>query len=423
MNIYYTGLGIARSLGERGISVIGLTNGRWVYGNFTRYAKIIISPDSRSEPDALLPFLLELGRELGTRAIIFPTRDDDLVFLDRFRKELEPYFRLVLPGTKPLKGCLDKWETALWAERAAIATPKCWLLEGWNDVSRIASTVSYPSVLKPVSAHHWRRDGNWHLVGARKAVPVGSEEELFREYEAIARADKRALLQELIPGGDENLIITACYLDQQSRWIAGFNIRKLVQIPEGFGTGCIVDCTDRPELFEPARHLLQTMGFSGIAEVEFKLDTRDRQYKLIEVNPRPWDQHRLGNACGVDLIYIAYCEHAGRPVPPSRKPVAGYKWIADDTFLTTALRMLWRRDRNVVCLFRHARGKKILAIGSLRDPMPLIACLFLEWLPSLLSTALHHIARTFHSIFRPAVGENQRGLAYDNTLGKSKNLS
>ena len=54
LNMFYSGLGIARSLGEHGIPVIGLTAQRGIYGNFTRYAKVVHAPDSRKEPEALL---------------------------------------------------------------------------------------------------------------------------------------------------------------------------------------------------------------------------------------------------------------------------------------------------------------------------------------------------------------------------------
>ena len=385
MNMFYTGLGVARSLGERGVPVLGLSNRRNLYGNFTRYAKTVICPDSRDEPEALLRFLVELGRKLNAQAVIFPTRDDDLVFLDRFRAELQPYFRIVAAETAPLEACLDKWQTSQWAIRAGVPAPKCWMVRERRDIERVAPEAVYPCVLKPLAAHYWRRGENWRLVGARKAVAIQSERELRSEYAAIAQADERALVQELIPGGDENLAIAACYLDRQSRWVRGFNIRKLVQVPAGFGTGCIVESVHRPELFEPAERLLRAMGFTGIAEVEFKWDARDRQYKLIEVNPRPWDQHRLGSACGVDLIYAAYCDHAGIPAPSFGPAVAGRKWIAEDTFLTTALRMLWRRDRRLFSLFRQARGKRIYAVWSWRDPAPWFVQMFGEFIPGLVA--------------------------------------
>src|SRR5262249_5477798 len=144
--------------------------------------------------------------------------------------------------------------------------------------------------------------------------------------------------------GDECLLITACFMDGDSEWVAGFNTQKLVQEPEGFGTGCIVQAVDRAELFEPAARLLKAMRFTGIAEVEYKWDAAKRTYGLIEINPRPWDQHRLGKACGVDLIYLAYCAHAGLPRPAVEKRPVGCKWIAEDGFFRAALRMLWRRD-------------------------------------------------------------------------------
>ena len=126
------------------------------------------------------------------------------------------------------------------------------------------------------------------------------------------------LVQECIPGGDENLVVAACYVDRTGAFQAGFNARKLVQSPPGFGTGCVVESANRPELFERTIRLLRAMEFTGIAEVEYKLDARDGEYKLIEVNPRPWDQHRLGAACGVDLIHLAYCDYAGLPMPAVR---------------------------------------------------------------------------------------------------------
>ena len=34
--------------------------------------------------------------------------------------------------------------------------------------------VTYPCVLKPVSAHQWRQGNNWQIVGSRKAIGISS---------------------------------------------------------------------------------------------------------------------------------------------------------------------------------------------------------------------------------------------------------
>ncbi len=394
MNMFYTGLGIARSLGERGIPVVGLTAQR-VYGNYTRYAKTVFSPDSRKEPEALVAFLLSYGERMGRRGVIFPTRDDDVVFLDRFRRELAPFFDLVVPSSSAIAVCLDKWQTYLCAKQAGVSTPKCWMVDSEADLERAMQEATYPCVLKPLAAHHWRRGHNWDIVGGRKAIPVYSREELAAEYANVARADKRALLQEMIPGGDDSLVVTACYIDREFRWAGAFNAQKLIQEPSVFGTGCVVRTVQRQELFDPTRKLLQQMNFSGIAEVEYKWDSSDNQFKLIEVNPRPWDQHRLGNACGVDLIHLAYCDYAGLPMPAVQAQASEWKWVADDVFAIAAFRSLKKRDGRFRALLRAARGKRKYGIWSAKDPLPFIAYVVGQLVPQLAGAGFRRLWSLF----------------------------
>jgi D-aspartate ligase len=394
MNLFYTGLGIARSLGERGVRVIGLTAHRDAPGNCSRYLRAHRCADSVASPELLLDQMVALGRQIGHRSVLFPTRDGDLVFLDRFRGQLEPYFRMVIPTHEALDVCLDKWKTVRAAAHAGVASPKTWVVHSEADLARLEAEIAYPCVIKPVAAHHWRGVRNWQLVGARKAVGAMSSEELHSEYTSVARANASVLIQECIPGGDDALVVAACYVDRQFRFQAGFNIQKLVQTPAGFGTGCIVQTTHHPELIERSAGLLRAMNFSGIAEVEYKRDPRDGQYKLIEVNPRPWDQHRLGAACGVDLMYLAYCDHAGLPLPTTTRTPESYKWIAEDTFLLAALRLCWRRERGVAALFRNARGRRVYGVWSARDPLPFLAFAVMFGL-SLATDAVRALARAF----------------------------
>jgi predicted ATP-grasp superfamily ATP-dependent carboligase len=386
INMFYTGLGIARSLGEHGIPVIGLTAHRGAYGNFTRYAEIRRAPDSRQAPEELCAFLLRLAGELPSGAVVFPTRDDDVLFLERFRTVLERHFTLVLPGSRPLEVCLNKWETHVAAQAAGTASPRTWHIESMAQLRSVLPEVVFPCVLKPVFAQHWRKAKNWQMVGQRKAVGVSSAEELIEEYGRIERAESRALLQEMITGGDDCLWIAACYLDRNSRLVAGFTAQKLIQVPAGFGTGCMVQTVNRPDLLQKAATLLKRIGFSGIAEVEFKWDASSNAYKLIEINPRPWDQHRLGKACGVDLVHIAYCDLGGMPKPAIAPQRTGQKWIAEDVFSLLLLRAFVKRTGDLKTLLQMARGERVYPISSLRDPIPMLAFVGLQLVPELVRT-------------------------------------
>jgi D-aspartate ligase len=414
MNMFYSGLGIARSLGEQGIPVIGLTSQRGIYGNYTRYAKVRVCPDSREEPDALLTYLLELRPELDEKPVVFPTRDDDVLFLNRHRDLLTKYFALVIPQPDAVAACLDKWSTYIQAQKAGVPCPRCWRVENQRELSEAAEEITFPCVLKPASSHLWRQNDNWATVGARKAFAVDSRQQLFAEYAQILRADPRVLIQEMIPGGDDRLFVAACYLDRSSNLITAFTAQKLLQIPSIFGTGCIVQSTDRHELIEPAVRLLRTMEFTGIAEVEFKWDERTREFKLIEINPRAWDQHRLGNACGADLIHIAYCEQTGLPLPAISMSSRGHKWIAEDALFMGFVRMLWRRDPALRSLFRLARGERIYAIWSSRDRRPFLNYA-LWFLPRFAWSAVRHAAATLFDRLR-----GKRNIGYEQRLPAAK---
>ena len=414
MNMFYTGLGVARSLGERGIPVIGLSSRRTAYGNFTRYADVRRSPDSRETPEDLLAFLLRLAAELPEGGIIFPTRDDDVLFLDRFRTQLQRHYELLLPEAGPLETCLNKWETYQAAQAAGIASPRTWRISSKAELRAIMPEVTFPCVLKPIFAQHWRKKGNWQLVGRRKAVGISSPEELIAEYDQIARAESRALLQEMVPGGDDRLWIAACYVDRTARSAGGFTAQKLVQVPEMFGTGCIVQTVQRPDLLEMAAGLLEKVRFTGVAEVEFKQDA-DGTYKLIEINARPWDQHRLGHTCGADVIHAAYCDLAGLPVPPLQQHSAGHKWIAEDVYWLLLLRSLWKRDSRFGVWRGHARGTRVYAISLLAGPLPTICYLLMHFLPQLASTAFRLIRSGVYGLF----GTQKRGLSYEDSRQKT----
>ena len=58
LNLFYSGLGIARDLAGRGIRVVGLSAHPRIYGNFTRFCQVRRSPNSQEQPEELAEFLL-----------------------------------------------------------------------------------------------------------------------------------------------------------------------------------------------------------------------------------------------------------------------------------------------------------------------------------------------------------------------------
>ena len=94
LNTHYSGLAVARDLAPLGIRVIGLTAIPSLHGNRSRWLEYRAAPDSLTEAEGLLDFLLALADELGARAVLLPTRDHDINFIDQHRDKLDERFMI-----------------------------------------------------------------------------------------------------------------------------------------------------------------------------------------------------------------------------------------------------------------------------------------------------------------------------------------
>jgi D-aspartate ligase len=55
----------------------------------------------------------------------------------------------------------------------------------------------------------------------------------------------------------------------------------------------------------PLEYLLEQMSYRGIFSAEFKYHLRDRTFKRIEINARPWWYMEFAAHCGVDVVSMA----------------------------------------------------------------------------------------------------------------------
>ena len=64
LNMFYSGLGIARQMYGRGVRVVGISAHRQIYGNFTRLCQVRRVPNSQEHPKELAEYLLRAAPEL-----------------------------------------------------------------------------------------------------------------------------------------------------------------------------------------------------------------------------------------------------------------------------------------------------------------------------------------------------------------------
>jgi D-aspartate ligase len=387
MNLFYSGLAIARDMAGRGVRVIGLSAHPNIYGNFTRFCEVRSAPNSQEDSDELLRFLVAAAPELGG-AVIFPTRDLDVLFLDRHRTELQQHYRLAIPSAECLQRVVNKNILARAAQQAGLGVPRTLAVGSREELPRVAEEVGFPCVVKPVSSHHWRESNNWEQVGGRKAFLVSTPEELEREYVRVSVAHPEILVQEWIPGGTDNIVIVGAYVGKNSEPLAYFTARKIVQAPDDFGTGCIVRSEEIPDVLEPTIQLWKALGYRGMAEVEYKRDPRTGKLLLIEMNTRHWDQHALSRASGLNLSWTAYCDSIGMEMTAVKTRTVRATWIAEDAMLGYILHSIYHRNLRLGTLFGQLSGPRMYGIFSWRDPWPFVRYFFTGILPTITKQAV-----------------------------------
>ena len=371
LNMHYTGLGVARNLAGTGVSVYGLSSLRGFPGNSTRHCRFSIAPDSLSQRPQLLAFLREFADKLGAKPILFPTRDHDIAFILENRERLEERYVIPFAPNPVMELALDKDKLEAVAAEVGIACPRSLTLRGPEDLPQAREKITFPAIAKPVYASHWRKPGIWQAVGSQKVARIASYPELEAFYAKVSPYEKSMIVQEWIPGGDACLEIFGSYTGRDSEVRAWFTGRKRVQYPPESGTGVVVEGHPVPESVEPCRALLRRIGFFGISEIEFKRDERTGKHYLIEINPRHWDQHRLGTALGVNLTEALYRDLTGQPARPMAASGGTVRWIAELDYLMELARGAFRHGhyppRTLLALLR---GKRIYPVADPSDPLP-----------------------------------------------------
>ena len=136
------------------------------------------------------------------------------------------------------------------------------------------------------------------------------------------------VLQEIIPGPDENLYKLHGYINSQGQMTGKFFYKKLRQNPPQFGVMRVGISTERnPEVEQLTQKLLNHVNYQGYFNSEFKRDPRDGIFKLIEVNCRMPRGGMLPAAAGVNYPWMIYSDLIMNQQLDIKEYKEGFYWI------------------------------------------------------------------------------------------------
>ncbi len=292
------GLNIIRVYGKNGIPTILLDSTRFNLGKYSKYC----SKFYRYKNENILDILLEFGKKGEYRGwLILPTNDFHVKILSQNRDELNRYFIVSSDRWSVVEKCYNKIETYKIAQLVSVPFPNTIFPKDINELIS-NSNIKYPCIIKPAVMH------TFYSKFKKKVFLCRDKNELISNYilaiDVIPKSE--IMVQDIIPGSSYNEY-SSYFFYREGRVFNYMAVRRKRQHPADFGNAAtFIESVEIEELRLQSEKLLKAINYSGICEVEFKYDSRDKKYKLLEINPRTWKSHVIAEEAGVPFLMSFY---------------------------------------------------------------------------------------------------------------------
>jgi D-aspartate ligase len=362
----HPGLGVARSLGRRGIPIC-IIDDQHCISRFSKYATHVVRVNDLRDEKKTVENVLEVGRRLNLQDwVLYPTRDETVAAFSRYRDELAKFFRVTTASWDSVKWAWDKKNTYELGAQLGIPVPGTWNPRTLEELAELYPRL--PLAVKPAVKE------NFFYATGSKAWRADTPEQLKDLFQKAAAQIKpeEILIQEIIPGdGRQQYSYCAFFRDGQAH--STLVARRMRQHPREFGRAATyVETLDFPEVEELSERFLKAIDFYGLVEVEFKQDPRDGKFKLLDVNARTWGFHCLGAPAGVDFPYLLFADQMGEPVERSRAK-SGVGWLRLIADIPTAASDILHGHLTLSAYFESLKHTKVESVFSLKDPAPSLA--------------------------------------------------
>ena len=327
MNILIVGgglqaLSVARSLKKERYSVIALlqrgdisTKSKYIDKLYT----IDITPTHKEE------YLSSVHRVLQVHAIsvIIPLSDVTAEFLSINKVELEHEYHLkcAIPNYDIFQKANDKWQLLALCKENFIPHPQTQLLTSSN-LQEAADAIGFPALIKPNIS-----------VGARGITMVYSLSDLQDKYDGILRKYGECTLQEYIDNSGAPYYNVMMYRNAKGNIINTVIIEIIRYYPIKGGSSSFCRTVESKELSEICTKTLEVLNWTGFADFDI-LQTKDGDFKIIEINPRVPASIRAAEVSGINFPALIVNDMLGIKISP-------YAYVPNKQLRYLGLDIMW----------------------------------------------------------------------------------
>jgi predicted ATP-grasp superfamily ATP-dependent carboligase len=276
----HVALAIVRSLGRKNIETTVLSNNPHAPTFYSKYCSKRVVKQNK----------LDYYSRLTKDDVVMPVNDD--ISLSLMKDRIKYPCILPLPEYPVLQKAIDKSMLLEHAQEQGIPCPNSILVRKSDDANPITRKYGFPLILKPVSS-----------FGGKGIYVIHSREQLDSVLADAIRNFGAMILQEKIPFTRKFTVGCLCNKDSKARRMVV--LEEIRNYPLATGPACCVETIRCPEIVYYSRKLLESLGYFGIADIDFVIDSRDGKPKLLEINPRFWGSLQGAILAGVDFPYLS----------------------------------------------------------------------------------------------------------------------
>jgi len=370
LGLFYGALGIARSLGKRGVAVYGIDTEKKPVAAYSKYIHRLHAP---KKDEKLRDFLVNFSKQFKKKPVLYVTGDTYILFILKYQKLLSKYF-FYPDHFETVQKLVSKVGTARLFNDLKINSPSTRVIKRNTQSLPQGFKSRFPAILKPDYHHVWESEQDIRTyIGP--GLRVKYLRDLFELQETVPKLSPFGdmVLQEFVPGPSENCFYYIGYRNKNKGIVASFVARKMRTLPDTMGSETMLQSVWMPDLLRAGDQLLDCLDYVGHAGIDFKYSEDDNSYKVIEINCRFGINDAFMADYGIDLPYVYYSDLQGIDILPERDYAEGIAWYDFERDLDWIREYRRKHSHNVfLFLFQLARGYHAYAYFDPKDPKPVL---------------------------------------------------
>ncbi len=280
----------------------------------TRHARGIASFECLpmlKDPDMRLDLVERVVRKHGVDVII-ASSEDAIEFISANHEALRGLCATVaVPGTKELAIARDKGLFSRHMAAHSLPHPATCIVSNDPGFLSAVAALKPPLILKPVSAS-----------GGDGVLKFADHESLLAHMRSTPLPEKRFIVQAYVHGRDGGCNV----LCRDGKVLVSTVQKSVVSNPREYGAPSCVDVVRDDKVLAEVARVMESLNWSGAANVDLKLDEAGNSVTVLEINPRYWGSLLASLYSGVNFPYLACLEGMGSPLPEMQFRPVRFTW-------------------------------------------------------------------------------------------------